>query len=153
SVNNGTSTNGGASYAQNNPAGSDAAAIFTQSNFQWAVGVNPFATASAPQVGAFGVNQNFKMPRATVVSFNIEQQMSKTTLFTLGYVGSFGQHLEVLYDINQPVASGTKTANARPYDAIPSSAYPNVNPKFASSKPLSAINQLNFAAASNFHSL
>ena len=141
--------NGGAQYAQNNPAGPDAAAIFNQSNVRWAVGVNPFTGANAPQVGAFGVNQNFKMPRAAVVSMNVEQQLSKTTLFTIGYVGSFGQHLEVLYDLNQPVASGTSTPNLRPYQQT---SFPNENPTFAG-KALLGINQLNFAAASNYHSL
>jgi hypothetical protein len=145
----GTTTNGGASYAQNNPAGPDAAVIFNQTNVRWAVGVNPFVGASAPQVGAYGVNQNFKMPRSSTLSLNVEQQLSKTTLFTVGYVGTFGRHLEVLYDINQPVASGTSTPNSRPYDSITS--YPNENPAFAV-KPLTAINQLNFAANSNFHS-
>jgi hypothetical protein len=145
----GTTTNGGANYAQNNPAGPDAAAIFVQKNVQWQVGINPFTGANAPQVGAYGVNQNFKMPRASVVSFNVEQQLSKTTLFTVGYVGTFGQHLQVLYDINQPVASGTSTTNPRPYLQT---TFPNGNPTFAG-QPLLAINQLNFAAASNFHSL
>ncbi len=145
----GTTTNGGANYAQNNPAGSAAAAIFVQTNVQWQPNVNPFAGANAPQVGAFGVNQNFKMPRATVASFNVEQQLSKSTLFTLGYVGSFGSHLEVLYDINQPVASGSSTPNLRPYRQT---VFPNENPTFAG-KPFLGINQLNFEAASNFHSL
>jgi hypothetical protein len=145
----GTTTNGGANYAQNNPAGPDAAAIFVQSNVNWQVNVNPFVGASAPQVGAFGVNQNFKMPRASVVSLNVEQQLSKRTLFTVGYVGSFGSHLQVLYDINQPIASGTAVANPRPYLQT---SFPNENPTF-SGKPLLGINQLNFAAASNFHSL
>lgn len=145
----GTTGNGGAQYAQNNPAGPDAAAIFVQSNVRWAVNVNPFTGASAPQVGAFGVNQNFKMPRASVVSLGVEQQLSRSTLFTLGYVGSFGQHLEVLYDINQPVASGTATTNARPYLQT---SFPNQNATFAG-KALLGINQLNFAASSNFHSV
>jgi hypothetical protein len=145
----GTTTNGGANYAQNNPAGPDAAAIFIQSNVRWQSGVNPFVGAVAPQVGAFGVNQNFKMPRSTVVSFNIEQELTKKTLFSLGYVGTFAQHLEVLYDINQPVASRTPTANARPYLQT---SFANENPTF-SGKPLVGINQLNFEAASNFHSL
>src|SRR5437867_898557 len=134
----GTTTNGGANYAQNNPAGPDAAAIFVQSNVNWQVGVNPFTGSNAPQVGAFGVNQNFKMPRATVVSLNVEQQLSRSTLFTVGYVGTFGQHLEVLYDINQPVASGTSVANPRPYLQT---SFPNENPTFVG-KPLLGINQL-----------
>jgi len=145
----GTTTNGGASYSQNNPAGPDAAAIFSQTNVRWAVGVNPFVGAAAPAVGAFGVNQNFKMPRATVASFNLEQQLSKSTLWTIGYVGTFGQHLEVLYDLNQPLASGTATSNAKPYLQT---SFPNENALYTG-KALTGINQLNFAAASNFHSL
>jgi hypothetical protein len=144
----GTTTNGGANYAQNNPAGPDAAAIFSQTNVRWNVNVNPFTGASAPAVGAYGVNQNFKMPRSAVVSFNVEEQMSKSTLLTVGYVGTFAQHLEVLYDINQPVASGTSTVGARPYLQT---SFPNENALYAG-KALTAINQLNFAAASNFHS-
>jgi hypothetical protein len=145
----GTTTNGGASYAQNNPAGPDAAAIFVASNVQWQVGVNPFTGAVPPQVGAFGVNQNFKMPYAEVFSLGIEQQLSRTTLFTLGYVGSEGRRLSVLYDINQPVANGTGTPSVRPYTQT---SFPNQNPIF-SGQPLSGINQLNFAASSNFSSL
>jgi len=145
----GTTTNGGANYAQNNPAGPDAAAIFVQSNVNWAVGVDPFTGAVAPSVGAYGVNQNFKMPRAAVVSVNVEQQLSKSTLFTLGYVGSFGSHLQVLYDIDQPVISGSATSNAKQYLQT---SFPNENATFAG-KPLTAINQLNFEAASNYHSL
>jgi carboxypeptidase family protein len=145
----GTTTNGGANYAQNNPAGADAAAIFVQSGVQWQVGVNPFVGANAPQVGAFGVNQNFKMPYAEVFSLGIEQQLSKTTLFTLGYVGSQGRRLSVLYDINQPVANGTATPSVRPYTQT---VFPNQNPTF-SGKPLLGINQLNFGASSNYNSL
>lgn len=145
----GTTTNGGANYAQNNPAGPDAAAIFNANNVQWQVGVNPFTGAVAPQVGAFGVNQNFKMPYAQVFSLGIEQQLSKTTLFTVGYVGTLGRRLSVLYDINQPVANGTSTPSARPYRQT---SFPNQNAAYVG-KPLLAINQLNFGASSNYHSL
>src|SRR5882757_4884818 len=137
----GTTTNGGATYAQNNPAGPDAAAIFVQSNVNWQVGTNPFTGSNAPQVGAFGVNQNFKMPRATVVSANVEQQLSRSTIFTVGYVGTFGQHLQVLYDINQPVASGSSVTNPRP-DL--QTSFPGENATFAG-QPLLGVNQLNFA--------
>ncbi|QEE30661.1 TonB-dependent receptor [Terriglobus albidus] len=148
----GITTNGGAAYAQNNPAGDDAAVIYNQTNVRWAVNVNPFASSTAPQVGAYGVNQNFKMPRSSTVSFNIEQQLSRTTLFTIGYVGTFGRHLEVLYNINQPkvsdLAAGVSLANARPYQQT---SFQGMNSKF--NQKLLAINQLNFAANSNFHSL
>ena len=151
----GTTTNSGAAYAQNNPAGSDAAVIYNQNNVRWATGVNPFAGAVAPAVGAFGVNQNFKMPRAQVISFNVEQALSPTTLFSVGYVGTLASHLEVLYNINQPVANGSTTNLAltdstyRPYQQM---SFPGENAAFTAHKLL-AINQLNFEAASNFHSL
>jgi Carboxypeptidase regulatory-like domain len=145
----GTTTNGGANYAQNNPAGPDAAAIFVQSNVQWQAGVDPFAGASAPQVGGFGVDQNFKMPYAEVFSFGIEQQFSKSTLLSVGYVGTEGRRLQVLYDINQPAANGTSIPGARPYLQT---AFPNENPTF-SGKPLLGINELAFEASSNYNAL
>jgi hypothetical protein len=145
----GTTTNGGANYPQNNPAGADAAAIFNASNVQWQPNVNPFVGAVAPQVGAFGVNQNFKMPYAEVLSFGIEQQLSKTTLFSLGYVGSEGRRLTVLLDANQPVANGTATASPRPY---PQTSFPNENPAFAGNSLL-GINEVTFEGSSNYSSL
>jgi hypothetical protein len=145
----GSTGNGGANYAQNNPAGPDAAAIFVASGVTWQPGVNPFVGAAAPQVGAYGVNQNFKMPYAEVFSLGIEQQITKTTLFSLGYVGTEGRRLQVLYDINQPVVNGTATASVRPYTQT---SFPNQNPTF-SGRPLLGINQLNFEAASNYSAL
>jgi len=145
----GTTTNGGANYAQNNPAGPDAAVIFVQSGVQWAPNVNPFVGATAPQVGAFGVNQNFRMPYAEVFSLGIEQQFTRSTLLTIGYVGTEGRRLQVLYDLNQPAANGTATTSARPYLQT---SFPNENPTF-SGKPLLGINQLNFEAASNYNAL
>ena len=149
----GTSTNGGATYAQNNPAGSNAAAVFSATGVRWSEDVNPFASAAAPQVGAFGVNQNFKMPRAAEVSFNVEHQLTNSTLVTVGYVGTFGHHLQALLNINQPKISdlqaGTSLANARPYQQT---TFTNMNSNFEG-KRLLAINQLNFVANSNYHSL
>ncbi|WP_213804146.1 TonB-dependent receptor [Granulicella sp. dw_53] len=147
----GVTTNGGAAYAQNNPAGPDAAAIFNANNVQWQVGINPFTGAAAPQVGAFGINPNFKMPYAEVFSLNIEQQLSKSTLVTVGYVGTEGRRLPVLYDLNQPVANGTSTTGPRPFSQT--TLFPNENQIFLNGKTLGGINQLNFAASSNYNSL
>ena len=43
----GTTTNGGANYAQNNPAGADAAVIFNQTNVRWAPNVNQLSAPLA----------------------------------------------------------------------------------------------------------
>jgi hypothetical protein len=151
----GSSGNGGAGYAQTNPAGPDAAAIYIQSNVQWAVNTNPFVPTptnpvTPPQVGAYGVNQNFTMPYAMNFSFGLEQQLTSKTLLSVGYVGSQGRRLEVLYDLNQPVANGTSTVSVRPYTQT---SFTGENTKFAGVKPLLGINQLNFEGSSGFNSM
>jgi len=144
----GTTTNGGDSYTQNNPAGPNAAVTYIASNVTFATNVNPFVGANPPQLGAFGVNPNIKTPYAETYSFGIEQQLSKTTLLTVGYVGTAGHRLLALLDLNQPVANGTSTASARPY---PQLTFPNQT--ITTGKSLAGINQLNNAADSNFNSL
>src|SRR5260370_16632990 len=96
----GTTTNSGANYSQNSPAGPDGAVIFNASNVQWQVNVNPFTSAAPPQLGAFGVDPNIKMPYAEVFSLGIEQQLSSSTLFTLGYFGSTAPPLLTLFHLN-----------------------------------------------------
>jgi hypothetical protein len=100
-------------------------------------------------VGAFGVNRNFRMPYAEVYSLGIEQQLSRTSLLNVGYVGSEGRRLTVLFDVNQPVANGTSTASPRPY---PQTSFPNENPIFVG-LPLLGINEVNFEGSSNYSSL
>jgi len=149
----GSTTNGGAQYAQNNPAGPGAAATYTANGVRWASNVNPFSSASAPQVGGFGVNQDFKMPYYQTVSFNLEQQLTSKTLLTVGYVGNFGSNLQVLVDLNQaPIGqlqAGTTLANARPYQQT---SFTGEASQFTGQKLL-GINQLNFAASSNYNAL
>ena len=147
----GTSTNGGASYAQNNPAGPDAAVVYINNNLgPWQVGVNPFLGTATPTVGAVGVDPNIKMPYSDVFSLNVEQQLSKNLLFTLGYVGTEGRRLPMLLDLNQPQANGTGAYAPRPYANITS--FTNESPAFAGTQ-LQGINQLRGAASSNFNSL
>jgi hypothetical protein len=144
----GTTTNGGDSYTQNNPAGPNAAVTYIASNVTLATNVNPFVGANPPQLGAFGVNPNIKTPYAETYSFGVEQQLSKSTLLTVGYVGTAGHRLLALLDLNQPVANGTSTASARPY---PQLTFPNQT--ITTGKSLAGINQLDNAADSNFNSL
>ncbi len=147
----GTSTNGGASYAQNNPAGPDAAVTYINNALgPWQVGVNPFVGVAAPTVGAVGVDRNIKMPYSDVFSLNVEQQLSRNLLFNLGYVGTEGRRLPMLLDINQPQAIGTGSYAARPYDSVTS--FTNENAAFVGTK-LQGINQLRGAASANFNSL
>ncbi len=118
----GTSTNGGATYTQNNPAGPDAAVNFVASNVTLQTNVDPFIGANPPQLGAFGVQPNIRMPYLENYSLGVEQQLGKNTLLTMGYVGSSGRRLMVLYDLNQPVASGTAVRGATRKPLFPTKA-------------------------------
>lgn len=146
----GSTGNGGAAYSQNNPAGSAAAAIYINNAVSWQVGVNPFLGAAAPTVGAFGVDPNVKMPYADEFNLNIEQQVGSKTLLTIGYVGTLGRHLLTYFDLNQPLASGSSTYNARPYAS--QTSFVNENAAFVGGA-LQGINQLRGAATSNYNSL
>ena len=146
----GTTGNGGSAYSQNNPAGPDAAAIYINNAVSWQVGVNPFVGAAAPTVGAVGVDPRIKMPYEDEFNLNIEQQVSRKTLMTVGYVGTLGRHLLTYFDLNQPVASGSTAYSSRPYAS--QTAFVNENGAFVGGA-LQGINQLRGAATSNYSAL
>lgn len=126
--------NGGATGIYSNPAGTAPVANLVASNVSFASGVNPFANASAPsQTGAFAINRNFRTAYLQNFNVNLEQQLSKSSLFQIGYTGSLGRRLNLVYDINQP------RGGVRPFGAT--------NPN------LVAINQLNSSGTSNYSSL
>lgn len=118
-----------------NPAGPSPVYTITATNvtFQSGVLVFPATLGPATQAGGYSINKNFKNAYLQNFNLNVERQISPSTLATIGYVGSVGRHLGVLYDINQPIGG------VYPY----STAYPN----------LLSINQVNSAANSNFSSL
>jgi hypothetical protein len=145
----GTTTNGGASYTQSNPAGAAPALVFTGANgIQLQKNVNPFVGAAPPSIGAMGDNPRFREPYLMNFSLGIEQQFSKSTLFNLGYVGSLGRRLTWLADLNQPVASAlpSSAAYTRPYAAT---QYPGQTYQGA----LAGIDQVNTSATSNYNGL
>jgi hypothetical protein len=145
----GTTTNGGATYTQDNPAGPSPAIVYTSSNVTFQTNVNPFVGANPPQVGAMGVNPNFREPYLMNYSFGVEQQIAKSTLLTVGYVGSQGRRLTVLYDLNQPTGYNTATSSyIRPYSAL---TYPNQT--VFTGLPLLGINQVNTGAISNYNAM
>ncbi len=131
----GSAGNGGAAGLAYNPPGSNAVYALTAKNVLFTQGVPVFGTAAAtPPFGAFSVNPNFTMPHIMNFNLNIQRQLTKSTLLQAGYVGSEARKLAVVLDINQTLPSGL-----RPYAV----QYPN----------LAAINQINSAADSAYHSL
>jgi hypothetical protein len=145
----GTTTNGGASFTQSNPAGSSPALVKTgATGIQFQYGVNPFVGAAAPTLGGYSAQQNFREPYLMNFSLGIEQQFTKATLLNISYVGSLGRCLAYLADINQPVASAQKSS--APYTR-PYSGTSYVNQSVTGS--LAAIDQVRSGATSNYNGL
>ena len=126
--------NTGATGIYSNPTGSSPVyQVNAPANTTFSLGAPVFAaTAAASSLGAFSINPNFKTAYLQNFNLNVEQQLSKSTLLTVAYVGSLGRRQGIVSDINQPVNG------VRPFANL----YPN----------LLAINQVNSAGSSNFHS-
>jgi hypothetical protein len=100
---------------------------------------NPGAVQAAPNLSPpdiGGVAANWKQPYTMMWSMDLQQQLSPSTVFDLGYYGSAGRHLIGVVDINQaplggfqslgitgPVGSGSDTQKLnqiRPYQGYAS---------------------------------
>jgi hypothetical protein len=146
----GSTGNGGAGYTQNNPAGPDPAYTLALTNLTWTQNANFFTGGALPQLGAMGVQPNFRSPYSMNMSLNIQQQFSRSTLFSIGYVGTQGRRLTMLYDLNQPFGYNTATkAYQRPYDST--LVFPGQT--FTTNQPFAGINQVTAGASANYNSL
>lgn len=142
--------NGGAAWVQNNPAGPDPAYTVDVSNMTWQQNVNPFTGGAPPQLGAMGVNPNYRIPYAMNFSLGVEQQLGSTTMLKLSYVGAQDRRLDVVYDLNQPIGYNFTTGNyIRPYDS--QLTFPGQT--VFTGQPLLGINQVASGANSNYNSL
>lgn len=90
-------------------------------------------------LGILAVNPHYRAAYLQNYNLNIEQQLSKNTMITVAYVGSSGRRLAYVADLNQIPVTTDPTARVRPYAA----QYPY----------LTAINQVNSGATSNYNSL
>jgi hypothetical protein len=85
------------------------------------------------------VNQNLRNPYVQNLNFNVQQSLWSGSVFQIGYVGSLGRKLIYTHDINAALPGSGSVQSRRPYNA----AYPT----------LGAINQVESAATSDYHSL
>jgi hypothetical protein len=104
----------------------------------------PGSTANCPILGIFSVDQNFKTPTTYNFSLNLEQQIGKAAILTVGYIGSEGRHQIATLDINQAnvfpgQTSTTPVQSQRPYFG----QFPNFG----------AINQVETISNANYNSL
>ena len=134
--------NGGAAGVHANPGGPEP--VFninlTGTPTQIVAGNLIFGTAApVPPFGAYGINQDFRMPYVQNYNLNIQQQLGNGTIFQTGYVASTGRKLSLMRNVNAPTPGTTGTLQSRrPYN----SAYPT----------LAAINLLETIGNSQYHS-
>jgi Carboxypeptidase regulatory-like domain len=100
------------------------------------------STTPQPPFGIYGINQNWRNSQVLEYNFNIQHQLSSTTMVQVGYVGNQARFLPITLNENQPPASVTPYTNfqaARPYGAL--------FPQFA------GITELDPAGSSGYNSL
>jgi hypothetical protein len=84
-------------------------------------GVNIFGDASkpAPPFTVFGVDPHMRTPYVQSYNFNVQRTIGDGTVLQLGYVGSKGDKLFRVRDINQAVAGVTGTIQQRrPFNTV-----------------------------------
>jgi len=125
--------NGGAAGINANPGGPVPVYTVTARNVVIQQGVPVFGNAGpvAP-FGAFGVDQGFRTPYVQNFNFNVQRQLSSSTVLQAGYVGSLGRKLPVLRDINQPINGVRPFATQYPTLATIDMAFSMTNSAYSS---------------------
>jgi hypothetical protein len=139
-VANTSAPNGGSAGVHANPGGPSPVFSIALSGVDIVLNQPIFGTAQPrPPFGAYAVDQNFRIPYVMNYNFNVQHQLTGSTLVQAGYVASGGRKLSVLRNINMPTPGVVAGAQLRrPFAA----QYPE----------LAAINQLESATNSNYHS-
>ncbi|GAA3748069.1 TonB-dependent receptor [Terriglobus aquaticus] len=142
--------NGGARGPQANPTGPNPVRTVSKTYGQWVSGVNPFPTAPSPTTiyGLATIDPNFATARSHNWTVNMETQLARNTIFTLGYVGAAGRDLFNLSDINQARPGTTTSATA---EVTRRPIYVNRTvPNYAT---IGAVNEIESRGYSNYDSL
>jgi hypothetical protein len=104
-------------------------------------------------VSVYSVSRNFKTPYVNLFGLNIEQQLGKSWLFNVGYVGSSSRHNLVLQDINQNALGGDQNPGTVTVNNNTFSYQQSTRPYFSQDPNLGIINQINSAASSSYNAL
>lgn len=132
--------NGGAAGVDANPGGPlPIYSLSAPPGLILAPGVDPWASATVPILGVMSVNQDLRTPYVQNLNLNVQQALWSGAVLQVGYVGSLGRKLIYTRDINAALPGTGSVQSRRPYN----SQYPT----------LGAINQLESAATSDYHSL
>jgi hypothetical protein len=136
--------NGASAGIYGSPGDANAAINVTGLNFTLGTSTFPSGVTfvngvPTTSLGILAINPNYRAAYLENYNLNVEQQVAKNTLLTVAYVGSSGRRLAYVDDLNQIAVTTNAAARVRPY----ATQYPY----------LTAINQVNSGATSNYNSL
>jgi hypothetical protein len=142
--------NGGAVGVQGNNTGSTPVRNVSPTFYQWQTGVNPFNITPGPSTifGLASVSPRFHTAYIQNFNLNTEYQISKSTIFTVGYVGSIGRRLFNLSDINQ---ARPGTVNSAASEVTRRPIY--TSKAVANYATIGALNEIQSEGSSSYHSL
>jgi hypothetical protein len=140
--------NGGATGILANPGGIAPVFSVTRSNYTIVPGQPIFSQSNVPPppYGVFSVSQNFKNAYNQNFGLNVQYQLTDSTVFQVGYVGSLGRRLLVIRDINQPPPSPLGASASR-------SAQGTLRPYYSQFPDFATINELQSISNAEFNSL
>ena len=142
--------NGGAVGVQGNNTGPSPVRNVNPTFYQWQTGVDPFSITPGPSTifGLASISPNFRTAYVQNFNLNTQYQVSHNTIATLSYVGSLGQRLFNLSDINQARPGTTNSATA---EVARRPIY--TNKTVANYATIGAVNEIQSEGSSNYHSL
>jgi hypothetical protein len=117
------------------------------------VGVPIFGTgAPQPPFNVVSIQHNLKTPNTQEWNFNIQQELSNSIVFQIGYVGNHSVHQLQLLDINQPTLGAGYGAGCAP--PLPNlTCEQDARPFNAKFPTLSQINTISTPGFANYNSL
>jgi hypothetical protein len=146
----------------NNTGASPVFTVSKSSAYQIVTGVDPLpSTGASATFGASAVSQGFRNAYLQNFNLNTEYQLGRNTVFQVGYVGSLGRRLFNLRDINQGALTSSPSTLVNPSTGVACTGSTTgcvtrlqySRPYFSKFPSLTAINQYESKAGSNYHSL
>jgi outer membrane receptor protein involved in Fe transport len=140
--------NSGAAGVLANPGGVAPVFSLSRNNFTIVPNQAIFGDANIPPppYGVFSVDQNFKNAYVQNYSVNIQYQLSSSTVFQMGYVGSLAHRLLTVLDINEAPTSPLGAQAVR-------SAQNRLRPFFSTFPNFATINQVESIANAHYSAL
>lgn len=122
----------------------------------------PVFTNTAPMPDAFGIDPHIRTPYLQNYNLNLQQQLTRTMVLQVGYVGSHGSKLWDFRDINQPAFAQIWAADCAGVVPLPPVGQPcpgGTIQDFNTPRRLTGLNPYNYiywqesAARSNYNAL